>query len=71
MKIFYFNDTGYAVRVYANTLGDYKRTLEQAEGDVFDLDVKEGQIPFIKVWSDGNVLLSSFDLKFLTDLVKE
>lgn len=61
MTIYYFNDR----KINAIIQVDQKEgrtVLMPGEGRYFDVDVKEGQVPFIKVWENTSVLLCGIDL---------
>jgi len=60
MKIFYFNDTDDHQAVFIKNLHDDPKCLFPATGDYFEIDLKEGQIPFIKNWG-GTILIGSMD----------
>ena len=61
MKLFYFNDTTKNQLIYVDDLFGGPVILETATGYLADIDIKENQIPFIKVWGTGIVLISSMD----------
>lgn len=59
MKIFYFNDRKTKARVHIDSLVYLSNILGPAQGAAFEVKIPEGYVPFVKVWDDGNVLLSS------------
>jgi hypothetical protein len=61
MKIYYFNDTSEFQYVHVNDLFGQGKALSPASGDYFEFDLKENQVPFIKVWSYHVVLLTGID----------
>lgn len=61
MKIYYLNDTYEHVDVYTNDLRGNPKGLDPATGDYFEVDLKENQVPFIKMWEVGNILISGID----------
>jgi hypothetical protein len=58
MQIFYFNDTLETQSVCIGTLHTQLAVLKPAQGNYFELELKEGQVPYIKVWKNM-VLISS------------
>ena len=62
LEIYYFNDTLENQSVCVNTLHTMITCLKPAQGDYFELELKEGQVPFIKVWKNM-VLISSMKEK--------
>lgn len=58
IEIFYFNDTMENQSVCIGTLHTTVECLKPAQGDYFQLELKEGQVPFIKVWKNM-VLISA------------
>jgi len=63
MKIYYFNDIQDDQYIYLNDLFAIPKVLRETEGDFFEIDLKENQVPFIKVWKSGNVLIAGIDVK--------
>lgn len=63
MKLFYFNDTFEHQHVYVNTFHSIPKILPPSSGDLFDIEIKENYVPFIKVWDSGSVLLSIMYIK--------
>lgn len=61
MKLYYFNDTDDSQAIFIRDLHDDPSCLYPATGDYFEIELKENQIPFIKVWG-GTVLISFMDL---------
>lgn len=57
-EIFYLNDTLENQSVCVNTLDKIAAFLKPAQGDYFEVEIKEGQVPFIKVWRNM-VLISA------------
>jgi hypothetical protein len=58
LEIYYFNDTLENQSVCVGTLHTIVECLKPAQGDYFQLELKEGHVPFIKVWKNM-VLISS------------
>lgn len=59
MKIYYFNDTANNQYVWINDLiGNPHKFLPSGTGDYFEIELKENQCPFIKVWESDHVLIS-------------
>lgn len=58
LEIFYFNDTLENQSVCIGTLHTIAACLKPAQGDYFELELKDGQVPFIKVWKNM-VLISA------------
>jgi hypothetical protein len=52
LEIYYFNDTMENQSVCVNTLHTIVTVLKPAQGDYFELELKEGQVPWIKVWKN-------------------
>jgi hypothetical protein len=52
LKIFYFNDTMEIQSICLGTLHIIVKYLNPAQGDYFDLELKEGQVPYVKVWKN-------------------
>lgn len=50
LDVYYFNDTIEPQSVCVNTLTSIIQILKPAQGDYFSLELKEGQVPFVKVW---------------------
>lgn len=61
MKIYYFNDKFDSVDIFINDFINQPKTLDAATGDYFEIELKENQIPFIKVWESNIVLISGMD----------
>lgn len=61
MKIFYMNDTAKVQQIYIDTFYNPGILIDPGKGDYFEINVKENQIPFIKTWTNGSVLLSGMD----------
>lgn len=59
MKVYYFNDTYYKQTIYVNDLMNPVVVLNPAMGGVFEIKDCENSIPFIKVWENGMVLIST------------
>jgi hypothetical protein len=59
-KFFYLNDRKIPVTVFRHTLNasDKLATLQPAESRLFDIDVPEGSVLWIKTWEYGAVLIS-------------
>lgn len=55
MQIYFYNDKKVFVRLLDKEL---LTPLMPGEGAVFDVAIKEGQIPFIKIWHHNIVLLA-------------
>lgn len=60
MKIYYFNDTKEPVLVFTDDLHAEYAILNAADGAVFEANIKENQIAFVKVWP-GKVLITGMD----------
>lgn len=58
MKIYYFNDTIKEQTVFTETFHGPGVKLLPQTGKVFEVDMPEGYIPFIKVWATSIVLIS-------------
>lgn len=52
LKIFYFNDTLEIQSICVTTLHTIVKYLNPAQGDYFEVTLKDGQVPFIKVWKN-------------------
>lgn len=63
MKIYYFNDTFDTIDIFVNDFTTTAISLECETGGFFDINLKENQIPFIKVWNNNIVLISGMDYK--------
>lgn len=66
MKIYYVNDE--SVPVTIRLLGKAPNyhdntyvTLQPQEARMFEIESKEGQIPYVKRWDNRTILLSSMD----------
>lgn len=60
-NVFYFNDRKIPAMLFRNTLGDLVGLLEPAEGREVEIELEDGQIPFIKVWETNSVLIGGMD----------
>jgi hypothetical protein len=58
LEIYYYNDTLENQSVCVNNLHTIVTVLKPAQGDYFELELKDGQVPFIKVWKNM-VLISA------------
>lgn len=58
MKIYYFNDRFESVNIFTGDFTNKPKLLLPASGDYFEIELKENQCPFIKVWESGHVLIS-------------
>lgn len=61
MKIYYFNDTFDTIDIFVNDFTTTAISLECETGGFFDINLKENQIPSIKVCNNNIVLISSID----------
>lgn len=61
MKIYYFNDTKDFQMIHIGDFNSDVIVLNLARGEFFEVPLKENQVPFIKVWANGHVLLSGTD----------
>jgi len=61
MKVYFFNDTGESQLVFVNDLSGTPKCLSPTNGAFFNIELKENQCPFIKIWENNNVLISSMD----------
>lgn len=59
MKIYYFNDTKHNQFVSLNDFHQPFKVLQKGSGEFFEIELKEGESPFIKVWENGQVLIST------------
>lgn len=62
MKIFYFNDRIDNALVCVDDLLRLPTILKPAMGEFFEVNIKSNQVPFIKVWNNGSVLISGIDV---------
>lgn len=58
IEIYYFNDTMENQSVCVNTLHTIVECLKPAQGNYYEFELKEGRVPFIKVWKNM-VLIST------------
>lgn len=58
IEVYYYNDTMENQSVCISDLTRIITCLKPAQGDYFELELKEGWVPFIKVWKNM-VLISS------------
>jgi streptogramin lyase len=58
MKFYWFNDTKKRYVLYGPTFNDYLGGVEPQSGQTFEVELGDGEMPFIKVWDDGAVLVS-------------
>lgn len=52
IEIYYFNDTLENQSVCVGTLHTIVSCLKPAQGDYFELELREGRVPFVKVWKN-------------------
>ncbi len=58
MKLFYLNDTLNDQQIYLKDKFTLDYIIKPSEGRLFEFDAPEGTIPFFKIWSNNDVLIS-------------
>jgi hypothetical protein len=62
LNIYYFNDTLETQSVCVGTLHTIVTVLNPAQGDYFEFELKDGRVPWVKVWKNM-VLIGSITEK--------
>ena len=57
MRLYYFNDTNKIQQIFISTFFVPPIQLSPQQGDFFEISISANQIPYIKVWENGTVLL--------------